>query len=159
MNTPENNTTLHLIRDRKTTNSRPNARKDDRKLAIVLEGGSSRAAFGGGMVGALEEAEMLPVFDAVYGASAGAPNGAWFICERANANIHGWWASESMKGTIKVGNALRGKPVVNGDFLVDHIYENFTRMGFEEILASPVEFHPVATDADTGESVDLAPLY
>lgn len=150
--------TLKLMRTRKASNSQPLKREDGARLAIVLEGGSSRAAYGGGMVGALEEVGMLQVFDAVYGTSAGALNGAWLICERANANIHGWWAPESMKGTIKFSNALKKRPVVNGDYLVDEIYENFTPMGFEEILASDVEFHPIATDADTGEAADLAPF-
>lgn len=150
--------TLELMHHRKQSNSTPEARQDGVRLALVLEGGSSRAAYNGGMVAALEDSGMLSVFDAVYGASAGALNGAWLICERVNANLHGWWAPESMRGTIKVSNALRGRPVVNGDFLVDEIYENFTRMGFDEILTSPVEFHPLGTDADTGDSTDLAPF-
>ena len=31
-------------------------------------------------------------------------------------------------------------------------------MPFATILASPVTYHPVATDADTGAATDLAPL-
>lgn len=151
-------TTLEIIRQRHQSGSQPGQRNDDARLVVVLEGGSSRAAFGGGMVGVLEEHGLLPVFDAVYGVSAGALNGAWLICEKANENIHGWWAPESIKEIIKPANFVRGKPIVNGDFLVDEMYESFTRMGFEEILASPVEYHPLATDADSGESVDLAPF-
>lgn len=150
--------TLELIRERQLIQSQPRHRQDQARLALVIEGGSSRAAFGGGMVAALEEHGLLPVFDAVYGSSAGALNGAWLICQRANENVHGWWAPESMKGTIKIHNVLLGRPVVNGEFLVDEIYENFTKMGFEEILSSDVEYHPLATDADTGKSVDLAPF-
>ena len=41
------------------------------------------------MVSALESRGLLPAFDAVYGVSAGVLNGAWFVCERANANVHG----------------------------------------------------------------------
>lgn len=149
---------VELMRQRKLSESQPLARQDDARLALVLEGGSSRAAFGGGMVGALEEAGLLSVFDAVYGASAGALNGAWLLCERANANIHGWWSPESMKSTIKLTNIFKKLPVVNGDYLVDEVYENFTPMGFDEILASDIEYHPVATDADSGASTDLAPL-
>lgn len=149
---------LQLMRQRHNAASEPLKRHDVARLAIVLEGGSSRAAYGGGMIGALEDAGLLPVFDAVYGVSAGALNGAWLICERANANIHGWWAPESMKGTIRLSNALKRMPVVNGDFLVDEIYENFTPMGFDEILASDIEYHPIATDADTGASTDLRPM-
>ena len=31
-------------------------------------------------------------------------------------------------------------------------------MDFDAVLASPVEFHPLATDAATGQSTDLRPL-
>ena len=126
-------------------------------MAVVLEGGSSRAAYGGGMVAALESAGLLHTVDAVYGSSAGALNGAWFICGRANANIHGWWDPTSMHATIRPRNALRGKPIVDTDVIVYDLYENVTPMGFAEILASDVEYHPVATDAETGAPVDLAP--
>lgn len=151
-------TVLDVMRERHATSSRPDARDDDARVAVVLEGGSSRAAYGGGMVAELEERGLLPTVDAVYGASAGALNGAWLICGRARANLHGWWAPESMNATIRPANALRRKPVVDTDVIVYDLYENVTPMGFEEILASDVEYHPIATDAATGDAVDLAPF-
>lgn len=146
---------LDLLRRRLAAGSTPGSRDDDARLAVVLEGGSSRAAYGGGMVAEMEERDLLPAVDAVYGTSAGALNGAWLVCGRARANIHGWWAPESMNATIRPRNALRGKPVVDTDVIVYDLYENVTPMGFEEILASDVEYHPIATAAATGESVDL----
>lgn len=149
--------TLQLIKDRHASQSRPLERTDQARLVLVLEGGSSRAAYGGGMIGVLEDYGLTEVFDAVYGTSAGALNGAWFLCQRANANMFGWWEPESMKAIINFRNALVRKPIVDGDYLIDHIYQHVTRMGFDEVLASKVEYHPIATDADTGQSVDLAP--
>lgn len=145
------------MKQRHEAGSQPGMRTDGARLAVVLEGGSSRAAYGGGMVAALESAGVLPTVDAVYGSSAGALNGAWLICGRANANIHGWWDPASMHATIRPRNAFRGKPVVDTDVIVYDLYENITPMGFAEILASDVEYHPVATDATTGEAVDLGP--
>ncbi|MBK9474822.1 MAG: patatin-like phospholipase family protein [Tetrasphaera sp.] len=147
-----------LIRARAAAGSLPGQRIDGARLALVLEGGSSRAAYGGGMVCELEARGLLPVFDAVYGSSAGALNGAWFICGRARANVHGWWTPEVLAAVIEPRRALRGTPVVDTDVLVDHVYEDLTPMGFEEILASDVEYHPMATDTHSGDSVDLAPF-
>lgn len=110
------------------------------------------------MVSALESRGLLPAFDAVYGVSAGVLNGAWFVCERANANVHGWWEPEIIEAVILPRRLLRARPVVDADHLIDHVYDFVTPMGFEEILASPVEYHPLATDAATGEAVDLAPF-
>lgn len=148
---------VDLIRTRMARGSRPKRRTDGARLALVLEGGSSRAAYGGGVVGELETQGLLPAFDAVYGSSAGALNGAWFVCERTNDQIHGWWVPEALHEVIDLRRLGRG-PVVDTDRLVDHVYEVVTPMGFEDILASDVEFHPMATDTHTGDSVDLAPF-
>lgn len=110
------------------------------------------------MVCALESRGLLPAFDAVYGVSAGVLNGAWFVCGRANANVHGWWEPTIMDAVILPRRLLRARPVIDADHLIDHIYDVVTPMGFEEILASPVEYHPLATDAATGAAVDLAPF-
>lgn len=155
--TESTQTALQLMATRSREGSRPRERTDSARLAVVLEGGSSRAAYGGGMVSALEAADLLHTVDAVYGSSAGALNGAWFVCERARANIHGWWDPESMSATIRPRNALQGKPIVDTDFIVYELYERLTPMGYAEILASDVEYHPVATDTATGRAVDLAP--
>lgn len=150
--------TLELIQQRYESNSLPLHRTDDARLALVLEGGSSRAAYGGGMVGVLEDYGLVDVFDAVYGTSAGALNAAWFVCQRANANMFGWWEPESMKSIINFCNVLARKPIVDGDYLIDYVYQNITHMGFDDIIASDVEYHAIATDADTGENVDLHPF-
>ena len=60
---------LNLIRTRMAAGSRPLHRDDDARLAVVLEGGSSRAAHGGSMICELEERGLLAAFDAVYGLS------------------------------------------------------------------------------------------
>ncbi|MBO1759385.1 patatin family protein [Dermacoccus nishinomiyaensis] len=151
-------TVLDVMRHRRDNSSQPLRRHDHARVTVVLEGGSSRAAYGGGMVAELEARDLLTTVDAVYGASAGALNGAWLICGRARANLHGWWAPESMNATIRPSNALRRKPVVDTDVIVYDLYENVTPMGFEEILASDVEYHPIATDAASGDAVDLAPM-
>lgn len=147
-----------LLRDRHASGSRPGARDDGARLAVVIEGGSSRAAYGGGMVCALESRGLLDAVDAVYGSSAGSLNGAWLVCRRANANVHGWWTPEVMDAVIRPRRLLRGRPIVDTEHLVDHVYDVVTPMGFDEILASPVEYHPMATCTETGDPVDLAPL-
>ena len=42
--------------------------------------------------------------------------------------------------------------------LVEDLYQTTYPMDFAAVLASPVELHPLATDAATGESTDLHPL-
>jgi predicted patatin/cPLA2 family phospholipase len=58
---------------------------------------------------------------------------------------------------VRRGNLLRGRPIVDSSYLTEVVYERLAPMPFEEILESPAGFHPLATDAASGESTDLAP--
>jgi predicted patatin/cPLA2 family phospholipase len=151
------NTVLEVLRERSRQGSAPGQREDDARVALVIEGGSSRGAYSSGMTVAIERLGLLPLFDAVYGSSAGALNGAWLLSERAASTIHAWWDPTIMRGTIDPRRALRRQPVVDTHFLVHTVYTEIMPMGFAEILSSPIEFHPLATDAVTGESSDLHP--
>jgi predicted patatin/cPLA2 family phospholipase len=144
-----------LIHDRHQQGSTPGRRRDQARLVLLVEGGSSRGAYSSGMTVAIEQLGLLPVFDAVYGSSAGALNGAWLLCGRAESTMHAWWDPVVMRGTIEPRRALRGLPVVDTRFLVHTVYTEIMPMGFQEILDSPVEFHPIATDALTGRGTDL----
>ncbi|EWM18501.1 patatin family protein [Kutzneria sp. 744] len=148
-------TVLQLLRDRRRDRSLPGQRRDDARLVLLIEGGSSRGAYSSGMTIAIEELGLLAAFDAVYGSSAGSLNAAWLLCGQAAKTQHAWWDPLIMRTTINLGNALRGKPVVDTDFLVNTVYTKIMPMGFQEILDNPVGFHPIATDARTGEPVDL----
>lgn len=146
---------LQLLHERHAQASTPENRSDDARLVLLIEGGSSRGAYSSGMTVAIEQLGLLPVFDAVYGSSAGALNGAWLLCGRAEATMHAWWDRDIMGSTIAPLRALRRQPVVDTHYLVHTVYTEIMPMGFREILDSPVEFHPTATDALTGEAVDL----
>ncbi len=147
-----------VVRTRHTEGSRPGARTDPYRLALVIEGGSSRSAYSSGMVVAVERLGLRDVFDAVYGVSGGALNGAWLLCGRAGRVMDTWWNPAIMRRIIAPGRALRGRPVLDTDFLVNTVYTDLVPMDFPAILASPVSFHPIATDVETGQAVDLAPL-
>ncbi|SHL37660.1 Predicted phospholipase, patatin/cPLA2 family [Pseudonocardia thermophila] len=146
---------LQVLRERMRQGSTPGDRRDDARVVLLVEGGSSRGAYSSGMTVAIEELGLLPLFDAVYGSSAGSLNGAWLLCGRAARSMHAWWDRTIMRTTINPRRLLQGRPVVDTRYLVHTVYTEVLPMGFTEILANPVEFHPLATDAATGRMVDL----
>ncbi|MBP2471971.1 putative patatin/cPLA2 family phospholipase [Crossiella equi] len=146
---------LQLLRERRQARSTPGHRTDGARLALLIEGGSSRGAYSSGMAIAIEQLGLLPLFDAVYGSSAGALNGAWLLCGRAERTQHAWWDRTIMGTTINPRRFLRGGPVVDTNYLIHTVYTEVMPMGFQEVLDNPVEFHPIATDALTGEPADL----
>ena len=59
---------------------------------------------------------------------------------------------------IRRSGVLRGRPVADVRALIEELYQTTFPMDFASVLANPVEYHPLATDAATGESTDLRPF-
>ncbi|MDG3011137.1 patatin family protein [Rhodococcus sp. D2-41] len=144
-----------LITARLASGSRPHGRSDDARLALVIEGGGGRGAYSGGMVLALEQLGLTDCFDDVYGASAGALNGVWLLARDAAAGMSIWWDPAVIRRVTNFWSPLRGRPVVDNEYLVDTVCHDLVPLDCAAVLAHPVRFHPLATCVDTGESVDL----
>jgi predicted acylesterase/phospholipase RssA len=74
---------LDAVEERWKQGSVPGARRDDFNIALAIEGGAMRGVVSAGMLAGLEYLTRLPIFDAVYGTSAGAINGAYFLAGQA----------------------------------------------------------------------------
>jgi hypothetical protein len=70
---------LRAIKARVESLSKPGARKDKFKIALAIEGGGMRGSVAAGMAAALEQLGLTDAFDVVYGSSAGALVGAYFV--------------------------------------------------------------------------------
>ena len=66
---------VQVLLDRARSGSKPGARTDPHRVALVIEGGAMRGVVSGGMVTGLEALGLRDAFDAVYGSSAGAFGG------------------------------------------------------------------------------------
>lgn len=148
---------LRVLTQRRGAGSRPGRRTDGLRIALAIEGGGMRGTVSGGMALALHELGLLPAFDAVYGASAGAISGAWLVSSRPEG-LRGWAEPSYAKALIRWSAMLRGRPVVDVHTLIEVVYQTQWPMDFGSVLASEAEYHPLATDAITGTSADLRPL-
>ena len=145
------------LRKRAESGSAPGRRDDGLRVVLGIEGGGMRGAVSAGMAYALHELGLTWAFDAVYGASAGAINAAWLLSSRPEGLL-GWSDPAFARALISWRAMLRGRPVVDVHTLVEEVYVNKFPMDFASVLANPVEYHPLATDAITGRTVDLRPL-
>ena len=127
---------LELISERLATGSVPGERTDGRRLALAIEGGSSRGTYSSGMVLALDELGVTPAFDAVYGSSAGALNGAWLLCGRSSTGVRTWWNPVVMRRIINPLHTLRGRAVIDLEYLVHQVYSVLEPMDFPAIRPS-----------------------
>src|SRR6202012_5459498 len=122
-----------------------------------VEGGGMRGTVSAGMALGLHELGLVPAFDAVYGSSAGAITAAWLLSSNP-AGLRGWADPDYARTLIRWPALRRGHPVVDVRTLVEVVYQTTFPLDFDSVLASPVEYHPLGTDAATGESTDLRPL-
>lgn len=148
---------LQLIKERVRSGSTPGRRDDPYRIALSVEGGGMRGTVSAGMALALHERGLVSAFDAVYGSSAGAITGAWLLSSTPEG-LRGWADPEYARTLIRWSALLRGRPVVDVRTLIEVIYQTEFPMDFDSVLASEVEYHPLGTDAETGESTDLRPL-
>ena len=147
---------LRALAARHRAGSQPLARDDGLRIALIIEGGGMRGIISAGMALTLDELGLVPAFDTVYGASAGAITGAWLLSRPEG--LRGWAEPAYAKTLIRRSALLRGRPVADIRALIEDLYQTTFPMDFAAVLASPVELHPLATDAATGQSTDLRPF-
>ena len=145
-----------MLAARASTGDRP-PHGDGLRVALAIEGGGMRGVISAGMALELHERGLVPAFDAVYGASAGAITGAWLLSSRPQGLL-GWTETAYAKTLIRRSALLRGRPAVDIRALIEELYQTTFPMDFASVLASPVEYHPLATDVTTGDSTDLRPF-
>jgi predicted patatin/cPLA2 family phospholipase len=131
------------------------SRPEGARIALVVEGGGMRGAVSGGMALALDELGLADAFDAAYGSSAGTLNAMWLVSGRLRDGIPTWTDAALAKELISRRRALRRRPVVAIETLVERRYEQLSPGLFDAVLSSPTELHPIATEVETGQAVDL----
>jgi predicted patatin/cPLA2 family phospholipase len=135
-----------VILRRAAEGSRPGSRRDAHRVALCVEGGGMRGVVSAGMVIALEHLGLLDVFDAVYGSSAGAINGAFFVAGQAAFGTSIYYEEINNKRFIDLGRAWGPRPVLDLDLLVWNVMRDTKRLDVPRVLGSPIRFHALATD-------------
>jgi len=126
------------------------------RIALVVEGGGMRGAVSGGMALGLDELGLVGAFDAAYGSSAGTLNAMWLVSGRVRDGIPTWTDPVLVGELISRRRALlRRGPVVDVRGLVEERYERLSPGLFDAVLAGRTELHPIATEVETAEAVDL----
>ncbi len=144
-----------VLSERVAGGSKPGARQDGNRVALVLEGGGMRGVVSAGMTAALERLGLTPCFDLVVGASAGAINGAALlggVARAGAATYHGPLASRSFVNPARV---LRGRPVIDVNYVLQYASSGLDASRHERVVASPIGLHCITVDVDTARAVDL----
>ena len=147
MNSCPNHPVLSVIAKRARSGSVPGQRGDPYRVALALEGGAMRGVISGGMVAGLEALGLLNAFDVIYGTSAGAMAGAYFIARQARYGTTIYYENINNRHFINFRRFPR-RPVVDLGFLFDAVIGKRKFLDCETILDSAIPLRPVATSVD-----------
>jgi len=151
------NPVINVIEERLRENSKPQARTDGHKVCLAIEGGGMRGCVSAGMVAALHELGVFDALDGVYGSSAGAINGAYFVSNQTDkASMY----HDKLPGDSKFISLKRlfiGKPAMSVEYLVDDILRKnpVYALDWQRVLASPVPLKAIASSLTQQRSVIL----
>jgi predicted patatin/cPLA2 family phospholipase len=129
---------------------------DGVRVALAIEGGGMRGVVSAGMVAGLEALGMTRAFDAVYGSSAGALNGAYFLAGQAAFGATIYSEDINNRSFIDLTRPLRGRPIVDLAFLLDDVAVRRKSLHVDRVLASPSPLRALATDVATTRAAVLA---
>lgn len=111
-----------------------------------------RGVISAGMVWALEDLGCVGVFDAVYGSSAGAVNGAYFLAGQAALGTTIYYEDINNRSFIDLRRPWLGRPIVNLDFLLSHVARLEKPLVVSKVLGGPAPLRVLATDVDSEQA-------
>src|ERR1700733_1162283 len=149
---------IAALHRRREQGSRPGARTDSRRVALVIEGGGMRGVVSAGMTAAIEQLGFTNAFDEVHGASAGAFNAAFVIAGQASYLTGLYQHGFGNPRFVSARRVLRGQSLFNMDYVINDVWRTQRPLHTERILESAIELHCTATDVETAEIVDLTNL-
>lgn len=151
---PGDDEVIAALLRRRAEGSRPGARTDPHRIALVAGGGGMRGAYAGGMVAALQDAGLADGFDVIYGSSAGAFVGAALMLGEGHGAARIFVEDMACRAFIDPRRLATGRPVVSLDHLFDQILKP---MPWDRLGAGPVPLRVVATATEEMRGHALAP--
>ncbi len=123
---------------------------DQRKTALIVEGGAMRGAWAAGVLAYLHERGRRQ-YDLVYAASSGACSAAYFVADMWEPGLAIW--RDLACNVVRKSNILRHKPMIDLAYLVDHVMRKRVPLSVEALQKAPTRFYIVLTDCATAEPV------
>ena len=147
---------IELIKKRQVTRSVPRNRDDSYKLGIVIDGGVMRSVVSSGMCYALQHLNYRNTFDAIYGSSGGAINGAYFKANQSLNNLRGYSHYTSYTVKNKYKRLLRGQRMMSRkDIFNKIILRGADRLYIDKVLKNDIALNIIATSVNCSQSQRL----
>lgn len=123
-------------------------RVDAKKVGLAVEGGTMRGIVSCSMLAVLSETGFASAFDAVYGSSAGALNGAYFLTGRTWQALSVYYEDLAGDHYIRLSRALLGRSVIDLDSIFASIVDKAKPLDYDAVMQSPISLGVAITLVD-----------
>lgn len=138
---------LEALRHRREKNDTPGSRSDDLKIGLAVEGGGIRGVVSAAMLSALEDLGFLGAFDAVYSASSGAINSAYFLIGGSWYPLSIYYDDLTTRKFVDFRRFFRGH-ILDLDYAFGVVVDQVKPLNYDAVIASPIPLHIAVTLAD-----------
>lgn len=135
------------LRRRRKEGSLPGARSDGLKIGLAVEGGGIRGVVSAAMLCALEEFGLTNAFDAVYSASSGAINSAYFLAGGAWYPLSIYYDDLTTRRFVDFRRVFRGN-ILDLDYAFGVVIDQLKPLDYDAVINSPVPLHITVTLVD-----------
>jgi predicted patatin/cPLA2 family phospholipase len=149
---PHDHPVLALLRERIAAASRPGSRRDPYKFGLAIEGGGMRGVVSCAMAAELAALGAYDAFDAVYGTSAGAFAGAFYVARQMHLGPPMYFDDLANRQFISWGRLLSKKPVLNLEFLVEHGLVRLKPLDWHHVADAAVRLKVVVSSLKEGRA-------
>jgi predicted patatin/cPLA2 family phospholipase len=146
---------LTALRARRVRGNSPHSRDDGNKIGLAVEGGGMRGVVSGAMLCALEDLGLpATAFDAVYGCSSGAVNGAYFITGDSWYPLSIYYDDLPTREFVDFRRVLTGD-ILNLNYAFETVMELVKPLRYDAVLNAPTPLHVAVTDVDDVRTVTV----
>lgn len=147
-----------VIAERIQSGSKPWDRNDPWKIGYIAEGGSMRGVISGGAAVYLQSINAFHAFDAAYSVSAGSCTTFYTASRQTPEGTSIYYQDINNSHFINPKRILQRKPPVDISFLTHQVMMERKILDWQKVKDCTIPLHTFATDALTGEAIDLYPF-
>lgn len=138
---------LAALRGRRESGAVPGGRADGFKIGLAVEGGGIRGVVSAAMLSALEDLGMTNAFDAVYSASSGAINAAYFMIGGSWYPLSIYYDDLTTRSFMDFRRFFRGN-ILDLDYAFGVVVDQLKPLSYEAVMKSPIPLRIAVTLAD-----------
>lgn len=144
---PPGHPVLEAVHARKSRRDCPGDRGDPHKIGLTVQGGGMRGVVSAAMLTALDDLGLSNVFDAVYGSSSGAMNGAYFLSGEGWRKLRIYWDYLTTPRFIDLRRYFKGN-ILDLNYTFDTVLVHLEPLDYNAVLHSDVPLHVAITLVD-----------